>query len=65
VPVASLALLASANTGFIHSKLRNFLGRDTAEKLVLVETNYLQFTVNAILDANNIARDNEDDTEKD
>jgi hypothetical protein len=65
VPVASLALLASANMGFIHSKLRNFLGRDTAEKLVLVETNYLQFTVNAILDANNIARDNEDDTEKD
>jgi hypothetical protein len=43
-----LALLASAAMGFMHSKLRNYLGRDTAEKLVLVETNYLQFTVNTI-----------------
>jgi hypothetical protein len=36
--------------GFIHSKLRNYLGRDTAEKLDLVETDYLQFTENAIPD---------------
>jgi hypothetical protein len=34
-----LALIASATMGFIHSKLRNYLDRDTAEKLVLVETN--------------------------
>jgi hypothetical protein len=51
--------------GFIHSKLRIYLGRDTAKKLVLVETNYLQFTVNAIWNANNIASDNEGDVEED
>jgi hypothetical protein len=43
-----LALLGSTALGFIHSELRNCLGQDAAEKLVLGETNYLQFTVNAI-----------------
>jgi hypothetical protein len=50
---------------FIHSKLRNCLGRDTVEKLVYVKTNNLQFTVNANLDAYNNASDNEDDAEED
>jgi hypothetical protein len=50
--------------GFIHSKLRNCLGRDTAEKLVLLKTNYLQSTVNIIRDANNYAIDNKDDAEE-
>jgi hypothetical protein len=50
--------------GFIHSKLRNCLGRDTVEKLVYVKTNNLQFTVNSNLDACNSASDNEDDAEE-
>jgi hypothetical protein len=39
--------------------------RDTVEKLVYVETNNLQFTVNANLDAYKSASDNEDDAEED
>jgi predicted MPP superfamily phosphohydrolase len=50
---------------FIHSKLRNCLGRDTVEKLVYAKTNNLQFTVNANLDAYNSASDNEDDSKED
>jgi hypothetical protein len=46
--------------GFIHSKLRNCVGRDTVEKLVYVKSNNLQFTGNANLDAYNSASDNED-----
>jgi hypothetical protein len=49
--------------GFVHSKLRNCLGRDTVEKVVCVKTNNLQFTVNANLDAYNSASDNEGDAE--
>jgi hAT family C-terminal dimerisation region len=51
--------------GFVHSKLRNCLGRDTVEKVVYVKTNNLQFTVNANLDAYDSARDNEGDAEED
>jgi hAT family C-terminal dimerisation region len=43
--------------GFIHSKLRNCVGRDSVEKLVYVKTNTLQFTANANLDAYNSASD--------
>jgi hypothetical protein len=66
VPVASSSAASErkfSTMGSIHSKLRNCLGRDTVEKLVYVKTNNLQFTVNANLDAYNIANDNEDDSE--
>jgi hypothetical protein len=63
--VASSSECNFSTMGFIHSKLRNGLGRDTVEKLVYVKTNNLQFTVNANLDAYNSASDNEDDAEDD
>jgi hAT family C-terminal dimerisation region len=50
---------------FIHSKLRNCLDRDTVKKLVYVEANNLQFTVNANLDAYNSASGKEDDEDED
>jgi hAT family C-terminal dimerisation region len=51
--------------GFILSKPRNCLGRDTVEKLFHVKTNILQFTVDATLDVYNSASDTEDDAEED
>jgi hypothetical protein len=50
--------------GFMRSKLRNCLGRDTVEKLVYAKTNNLQFTVNANLNAYKSANYNEDDAEE-
>jgi hAT family C-terminal dimerisation region len=68
VPVASSSAASERNfsaVGFIHSKLRNCLGRDTVEKLDYLKTNSLQFTISANLDAYNSASDNEDDTDED